>query len=141
LEIIETRVSRSESLWSVHYLERSALQLGAVLSLTPAGQDCLLDACIAFYPQHFRHCESLRSVERLLRHTSHLDFNQGEPKDALQFWPQLRKEARPAFEQLVVYEAHLRPVVVSQHHSGSQPWWTAAARAAGSLWRTRRPAA
>jgi len=141
-QIIEQKQPRCDVFWSVHYLQRSARQLGAVRAITPGRDDGLLDACIAFYPQHFRHCPALRRVERLVRHTPHLNFRQPDAAEAFEFWPQLREEARPAFDQLRVYEAVLRPVEgPSAARYPAAPWWSAAARVATSLWRAPMRAA
>ncbi|QDU99081.1 hypothetical protein [Lignipirellula cremea] len=93
----------------VNYLDRSIIQLGAVRSVLPAQRDdprSLLDACIAFYPQHFRDCPSLRAVEKQLRQVRELDFRLAG--DTTDDWKRLRTEAVDAFKTLQIFEAPLR---------------------------------
>src|SRR5262245_16652174 len=61
----------------VHYFDRALKPIGRVRVIIPAGPDhpdALLDACIAFYPEHFRHCPLLSEVEQELLDTERLDF-------------------------------------------------------------------
>lgn len=98
-----------------HYVDSSIKPLGAVQVFVPAkpdDPDTLLDACIAFYPQHFEQCPSLKQAAILLENVTHLDFDLGK-KDIGSIWPRLRKEARPYFKQLHIFEAVLQPVTVA----------------------------
>lgn len=97
-----------------HYIDSSIQPLGSVRTLVPArpdDPDMLLDACIAFFPQHFEQCPSLKAAATLLGGATHLDFDLGN-KDVSAIWPQLREEARPYFKQLNIFEAVLQPVAI-----------------------------
>ncbi len=131
LEIIESRISRRELVWSVHYPARSVTQLGAVRSITPVGETALLDACLAFFPQHFRHCATLRSIERQVRRQPHIDFRQVQRGAILKQWPQLRDEAQAAFETLSIFEGRLTPVLPNAQISRGNHWWS---KAASKFW-------
>lgn len=100
-------VGNGDRQWlEVHYFDRSIRQLGGVTSIIPAHPDdplSLLDACIAFFPQHFRDCPSLRACEKQLRGTAQLNFARGG--NAPKQWEQLRHEAGEAFMQLAIYQA------------------------------------
>jgi hypothetical protein len=77
--------------------------------IVPAGPDhpdALLDACIAFFPQHFRRCASLAAVEAALRGAERLDFD-AEPDAIPPAWAKLREEARPLFGELMIWCADL----------------------------------
>ena len=73
------------------------------------GPDALIDACIAFYPQHFRSCPSLAEAALVLNDTDCLDFDIGTTNVPV-IWPKLREEARPLFKQLCVMQARLERV-------------------------------
>lgn len=94
-----------------HYIHGSeqANRLGKIKSIVPIGpyyRDALLDASIAYYSSHFRHCPSFDIVRQQLGDVDFLDFNMGQ-KDIPAAWPALREEARPAFESLTIYSAEL----------------------------------
>lgn len=95
-----------------HYFECSIKPLANVRTIVPAGPDdpdALLDACIAFYPQHFKGCPSLAGVESALASTDRLDFD-APGKRIPATWPKLREEARPLFAKLNIWQANLVPV-------------------------------
>jgi len=75
----------------------------------PNHPDALIDACIAFYPQHFRSCPSLAEAALVLNDTDCLDFDLGTTNVPV-IWKQLREEARPLFKQLCVMQARLERV-------------------------------
>lgn len=73
-----------------HYIHGSeqANRLGKIKSIVPVGpydRDALLDASIAYYSSHFRHCPSFSVVREQLGETDFLDFNLGQ-KDIPQAW-------------------------------------------------------
>lgn len=95
-----------------HYFDRSIRPIGQLRVIVPAGPnhpDSLLDACIAFYPEHFRTCPSLAKVESELRGADHLDFH-ARPQDIPPAWASLREEARPLFASLNIWQADLVPL-------------------------------
>jgi hypothetical protein len=97
-----------------HYIDKMIRPLGAVNRLIPEGPDhpnALIDACLAFYPKHFKSCPTLAAVRKALARISSLDFDMGIdeiPKD----WPILRREAWPLFQTLNIFEADLHRVNV-----------------------------
>jgi len=129
----------SSASFSVHYLNGRVRQLGAVRKLSlPQGDETrwLIDAAIAFHPQLFRGCPSLRSVEKQLRNTSDLDILGGNlPPN----WVRLREEATQAFSHLRVYEAAIRPLPTQTLLPGNQFSIVEAMRAA-TQWLHRKSA-
>jgi len=100
--------------FDVNYLDRSVTQLGAVRSIFPENSSdsrSLVDACIAFFPEQFRGCPSLRVVEKMLRQVRELDF---QSKPTPPEWRRLRSEAEEAFKHLRIYEAPLRELSPQQ---------------------------
>jgi len=98
--------------WNAYIFDRQIRPMGRIRVIIPAGPDhpnALIDACIAFYPQHFESCPSLAAVAEKLKGKRHIDFHlDGEPEG----WRQLREEARPLFEQLIIYAAELTKINV-----------------------------
>ena len=95
-----------------HYFNAKPQPLAKVNRIVPAGPDhpdALIDACIAFYPQHFRSCSSLAEAALVLNDTDCLDFDLGTTNVPV-IWKQLREEARPLFKQLCVMQAKLERV-------------------------------
>ncbi len=94
----------------VHYFKRSVKPLGKITKIIPKGPnhpEALLDACIAFFPDHFHSCLSLPYMRMLLATEKCIDFDvQGEPLG----WNKLRQEALPLFKQLSIWEATLKKV-------------------------------
>lgn len=94
------------------YFKSNLRPLGKIRTIIPAGPndpDALLDACIAYYPQHFTSCPSLGAVEANLNGAERLDFNLGI-HDIPTAWDALRDEARPLFQRLNIWEAELTPI-------------------------------
>jgi hypothetical protein len=92
-----------------HYVNPSIRPLGNIDRIVPEAPnhpDALLDACIAFFPKHFRQCPSFAAVARKIESTTRLDFHAGADKIPAE-WVQLRKEARPYFRELNIFEAKL----------------------------------
>lgn len=86
--------------------------IAKVARIVPAGPDdpeALLDAAIAFLPDHFRSCQSFTEAELVLADTDCLDFDIGTTNVPV-IWPKLREEARPLFKQLCVMQAKLERV-------------------------------
>jgi hypothetical protein len=95
-----------------HYFDESIRPLADVRVIVPAGPDhpdSLVDACIAFYPQHFRSCPSLAEVEVAIRDLERLDFD-ASLQEIPSAWATLREEARPLFRELNIWRADLEPI-------------------------------
>ena len=94
----------------VRYFNSDIRPMGKVEVIIPAGPnhpDAFIDACLAFFPEHFESCPSLTQVVEALGNASHIDFHlDGEPSG----WAQLREEARSLFKHLIIYEAKLNKV-------------------------------
>ena len=102
-----------------HYIDCSIKPLGAIKTLVPEGPDdprSLLDACIAFFPKHFEQCPSLAEAAFLLEDATRLDFDLDKPNIPV-IWRKLREEAQPYFNQLHIFEAVLRPVMMQEDSS------------------------
>ncbi len=98
------------------YVDQSIRRLGDLRVIIPEGPDhpnALVDACIAFLPDHFRECPSLAIVERKLQGRQTLDFDQGA--DVPEEWTELRKEALPFFKSLHIFQADLVEMDLSQY--------------------------
>ena len=94
------------------YFDPSIQPLGNLKFLVPAGPnhpDALLDACLAFYPEHFAKCRSMAKVKAALGETERLDFHL-DPKGIPPDWAKLRKEARKRFAELNLWTADLVPL-------------------------------
>lgn len=92
-----------------HYFDRSIKPIGKLRGIVPAGPDqpdSLLDACIAFCPQRFRSCPSLKEVEMALRDVVRLDFD-ACPQEIPAAWSRLREEARPLLAAMSIWRADL----------------------------------
>ena len=97
----------------VCYFNKKIKPIGAIQKIIPNGPDhpdALLDACIAFYPQFFLACPSLEKVSTLLANEKTLDFN-ARPQNIPVEWESLRKEARPLFEGLNIWQAEFEPLM------------------------------
>ena len=81
--------------------------MGRIHVIIPRGPnhpDALIDACLAFYPKYFESCPSLEQVAEGLANARRIDFDRhSEPRG----WSQLREEARPLFEKMIIYEGVL----------------------------------
>jgi hypothetical protein len=92
-----------------HYVDSSIRPLGKIDCIIPEAPDhpdSLLDACIAFFPKHFRQCPSFPAVARQLESAARLDFDAGAAKIPAE-WGQLREEARRCFRELNIFTADL----------------------------------
>jgi hypothetical protein len=78
-----------------------------IIPPAPDHPDALLDALIAFLPEHFRPCPSFAAIARRLARATTLDFDFCTPK-ALADWPRLRAEARPLMASLHIWRGDLR---------------------------------
>ena len=100
----------------IHYFDTSIIPMGSVKVIIPAGPDhpnALIDACLAFGPQYFTECPTLRQVAKGLEGKERIDFDfDGEPSG----WAQLREEAKLIFKGLTIYEAELKKI------QGRNPW-------------------
>ncbi len=59
-----------------HYFDSSIRPLGKIRTIVPAGPDtpeALIDACIVFYPGHFKACPSLAKVREKLKNAKGLE--------------------------------------------------------------------
>lgn len=96
----------------VHYFDQTIRPIGNVSVIvpeSPESQNALLDACLAFFPQHFEQCASLAEVKETLAEATHLDL--GSREIPLR-WNHLREEARPLLSSLNIYFAALEPMQV-----------------------------
>jgi hypothetical protein len=99
-----------------HYVDRSIRPLGVIKSVVPAtpdAPDSLLDACLAFYPLHFEQCPSLAEAALLLEDATHLNFHLDRLNVPV-IWRALRKEAKPHFRRLNIFEGVLRRIKASE---------------------------
>ena len=95
-----------------HYEDTSIRPLGSVRKIIPDrpdSPDALIDACIAFFPRHFKQCSSLAAVRGQLQTAECLNFYSGKDEIPKQ-WAQLREEARRFFKKLTIFEAVLSPL-------------------------------
>ena len=102
----------------VHYFDRRIRPIikANIVPEVPNDPNALIDACILFYPRHFRQCPLLPKVADELKRAKGLsgllDFNLGKERIPRN-WSQLRQEARPYFEQLHLFRASLEPYKLS----------------------------
>lgn len=106
----EIWVGNADRQWlEVHYVKKGIWPLGKMKSFIPEAPDhadSLLDACIAFFPDHFRSCPTLAKVREEIMDTEMIDFS--EDIDAPASWSKLREEARPLFKELHIFQADLK---------------------------------
>lgn len=98
-----------------HYFDASITPLGKIKTLIPEQPNylpALVDACIAFFPQHFQACPTLPVVEKELQNTVRLDFDRNR-KSIPAHWHELREEAMPWFRDLRICAATLRVIDLS----------------------------
>ncbi|HBQ18167.1 MAG TPA: hypothetical protein DEF51_45940 [Myxococcales bacterium] len=65
----------------------------------------VLDACLAFLPEHFAGCPSLAAAEAAMGEREALDLSGDVPE----VWRALRREAKERWEELRVARAGLEP--------------------------------
>lgn len=95
-----------------YYVDKSFRPLGKIgliIPQNPEHPEALLDACIVFFPEHFRDCPSFQIVAKKIKDMIGLDFDLGK-REIPQEWEALRREAWPKFKALNIYEADLRRV-------------------------------
>lgn len=95
-----------------HYLDRSIKPIGKLRVIVPSGPDhpdALLDACIAFFPRHFKSCPSLAKVESAIGNADRLDFD-SHPQEIPEAWSRLREEAKPLLAAINIWQADLEPI-------------------------------
>jgi hypothetical protein len=106
-------VGNSDRDWlEPRYLQGPSQPLGKlerVILQGPNHPDALLDACLAFRPDLFPGCPSLRAVESQLKDADRLDL-QLDPAAIRNAWAKLRDEARETYESLKIWQAELAPV-------------------------------
>jgi hypothetical protein len=93
-----------------HYFDTSIKPMGKLQTIIPHGPglpDSLLDACIAFHPEPFRHCPSYATVAAALQDATYLDFDH-QPDSIPPAWTSLREEARPIFASLHTWMAEVK---------------------------------
>ena len=90
-----------------YHTDKRIRPMGRIEVIVPAGPDhpdALIDAFLAFFPKYFESCPSLAQVAEGLANARRIDFHlDGEPPG----WSQLREEARPLFEKMIIYEGVL----------------------------------
>jgi len=108
---LQILVGNADRQWlEPHYFDGSIRPLGGIRTIVPARPDhreILLDACLAFYPDHFSDCPSLGEVRREAEKMTQLDFHLAREKVPM-LWPRLREEARGFMAGLSIWEAELR---------------------------------
>jgi len=95
-----------------HYFDETIEPLGEIGVIIPEGPDhpnLLIDACLAFFPSHFSDCPSMERVAADAAGMERLDFDLRQ-KELPSDWPQLREEAREAFEDLFILKGELEPI-------------------------------
>ena len=106
----EIWVGDADRQWlEVHYVKEGIKPLGKMKSFVPKGPDhpnSLLDACVAFFPEHFGSCPTLAKVRDEIKDTKWIDFS--ENIDVPPSWSKLREEARPLFKKLHIFKADLK---------------------------------
>ena len=109
---VEIRVGQGNRQWlEARYFETAIQRLGDIQTIVPNGPDsadALIDACIAFYPEHFADCPAFASVKASVAGKTDLDFT--DPKSLPRDWDILREQARQYFGQLNVWVADLKPL-------------------------------
>jgi hypothetical protein len=95
----------------VLYVKKNIKPLGNVTRFVPRGPDnpnMLLDACILFFPDHFRKCATLNVVKEHLTGIDFVDFDTGAnvPED----WEKLREEAKEFVNELAIFKAELKQI-------------------------------
>lgn len=80
-----------------------------IIPAKPNDENLLLDACLAFFPQHFVDCPSLDRIREKLNDVTRLDFDLGI-KEIPEEWNNFREEAKPAFKELNIFEAELKKI-------------------------------
>ena len=110
--LFQILVGDADRQWlEVHYFSRGIRPLRGICSFVPARPDdpnSLLDACILFYPEHFKNSATLTIVEEQLRGVSAIDFhlNHNVPDE----WEKLREETRDDFSKLCIFQADLKRI-------------------------------
>jgi hypothetical protein len=98
----------------VHYFDSRIRPIvhARLVPAYPNDPRALVDACILFYPDHFKACSLLQPTAKALRRAmgrkSVLDFHL-DANRMPESWPALRKEALPLFKRLNVFRADLEP--------------------------------
>lgn len=102
-----------------HYFDNRLKPLGKLRTIIPRGpfdHDALVDACIAFYPAHFKDCPTLAQVEKTLGDIEVFDFDISEDQ-VPKLWSQLRKEAQNKFNELHIFWADLQSLAHPEVHA------------------------
>lgn len=110
LEILE---GHSDRQWfEAVYVAQGVAPLGSIRVVVPRGPedpDALLDACLAFFPEHFDTCATMKAVRSEIGSVQRLDF--AAPDDGIPAsWAPLREEARSLYHMLSIWVADLRPL-------------------------------
>jgi len=108
----EIFVGDADRQWlEVSYFDKNIKPIGNIHKIIPEGPNhpnSLIDACIAFYPEHFKNCPSMKLVEEKLSNYSSLDFDLEKDKIPEE-WFNLREEAMPYLKKLNIFKADIRP--------------------------------
>jgi hypothetical protein len=110
-------IGESDRQWlEVHYFDTNIKPIGKLRTIIPedpAHPNGLLDACIAFFPEHFSACRSLATLQQQLKNTDTLDLHMGT-KRITTAWAKLREEARPLLNELNIWRANFERVKVQE---------------------------
>lgn len=112
IAVRDALVGNADRQWLEAHYFASINPIGKLWLNVPAGPnhpDPLLDACIAFCPWYFRGCPSRGEVEMTLRDPERLDLHL-YPQVIPTACARLREEARPAFAEMNIWRADLRPL-------------------------------
>src|SRR5258708_112578 len=101
--LFQILVGEADRQWlEVHYIDTTIKPIGKISVIVPAAPDdpgLLLDACIAFFPEHFNSCPSLAAVKHALRGAERLDFHLRADEVPVA-WNALREEAKQTFSKM-----------------------------------------
>ncbi len=100
-----------------YYFDKSIKPIGKISRMVPGDvndENSLLDACIAFAPNFFNACPTLKKIQDELVDFEFLDFCDEDkiPKG----WKQLRREAAPIFEKLNISKIKLISLSTEQRY-------------------------
>lgn len=115
---VEILQGEGEKRWyEAKYDEEKIKRLGNISSVIPVDRDdpnSILDACIAFAPNLFENCPSLKSVEQEVQDINMLDFSTGE--HVPESWNKLRNEAKKDLKNIHIYEADIKRYKLSDEN-------------------------
>ena len=110
---LQILVGNGDRMWlEPHYFDNRLKPIGKIKKIIPEFPDplnTLFDAIIAFAPKYFNNCPSLNEVKKDLKNVTKLDFDFARDKIPSS-WNYLRREAKPTFERMNIFEAELSKI-------------------------------